>query len=214
MDIVLTTEEYKYVLVEVCQQKPGERATDEETQAYRKWIKADEMVQCYILASMSNILQQQHHSMPSAYDKMQNLKEMLADQNHATRQTTIKELMNTTIAKGRPVRDHFLNIIGLLNELEILGAKIKGETHVDIVLQSLPDFFKQFFLNYNMNKLSYSLGKLLKELQAVEGLIRKLTIALVTEKGSFSRPKEAKKGSETTGSSSNSAWAARWSEKA
>ncbi|XP_057981295.1 uncharacterized protein LOC131166737 [Malania oleifera] len=76
LDIILTAKEYKFVLVEVCPQKPGEGATDEETQAYQKLIKPDEMVRCYILASMSNVLQHQYQSMPSAYDIMQNLKEI------------------------------------------------------------------------------------------------------------------------------------------
>ncbi|XP_057975181.1 uncharacterized protein LOC131162584 [Malania oleifera] len=105
------------------------------------------MVRCYILASMLNVLQHQHQSMPFAYDIMQNLKEMFGDQNCAARQTAIKELMNTTM----------------------------------------------FFLNYNMKKLSYSLAKLLKELQAVEGLIKKPTIDLVIEKGSSSMRKGQKK---------------------
>ncbi|XP_057984115.1 uncharacterized protein LOC131168565 [Malania oleifera] len=128
LDIVLTAEEYKYVLIEVCSQKPDEGATDEETQAYWKWIKANEMGQCYILASMSNVLQHQHQYMSSAYDIMQNLTEMFRDQNRAARQTAMKELMNTTIAEGTPVRDHVLNMIGLLNELKIFGAEINGET--------------------------------------------------------------------------------------
>ena len=34
LDIVLTAEEYKFVLTEVCPPEPGEGATDEETRAY------------------------------------------------------------------------------------------------------------------------------------------------------------------------------------
>ena len=44
-----------------------------------------------------------------------------------------------------------------LNELEILKAKIDGESQVDIVLMSLPESFKNFYLNYSMSKGSYSL---------------------------------------------------------
>ena len=40
----------------------------------------------------------------------------------------------------------------------------------------------RFFLNYNMNKFSYSLTKLLKDFQAAEGIIMKPVVALVTEK--------------------------------
>ncbi|XP_057953669.1 uncharacterized protein LOC131147979 [Malania oleifera] len=93
----------------------------------------------------------EHQFVHFAYDIMHNLKKMFGDQNHAIRQTA-------------------------MNELEILGAEINGETKVDIVLQLLHDSFKQFFLNYNMNMLSYSLAELLKKHQATEGLIRKPTI--------------------------------------
>ncbi|XP_057975459.1 uncharacterized protein LOC131162871 [Malania oleifera] len=100
------------------------------------------MARCYILAYMSNVLQHQHQSMPSAYDIMQNLKEMFGDQNRVARQTVMKELMNTTMVEGTLVRDHVLKMIGLLNELQILGAKIDGETEADVVLQSLLDSLK------------------------------------------------------------------------
>lgn len=193
LDIVLTAEEYKFVLTQVCPEEPGEGATIEETQAHKRWVKADEMARCYILASMSNVLQHQHQSMPTAYDMMMSLKEMFGDQSRAGRQVAMKDLMNTTMAEGTPVRDHVLKMISLLNELEILGAEIDGETQVDIILQSLPDSFKQFCLNYNMNKFKYTLAELLKELQAAEGLNRKSGSALVIEKGSGSKPKGKKK---------------------
>ena len=57
LDIVLTAEEYKYVLTEVCPDKPENSSTDEVAiQAYQKWNKADEMARCYMLAFMSNVL--------------------------------------------------------------------------------------------------------------------------------------------------------------
>ena len=70
----------------------------------------------------------------------------------------MKDLMNTTMAETTPVRDHVLKMIGLLNELKILGAEINGESQVDIILQSLPDSYKQFCLNYNMNKPQWTLA--------------------------------------------------------
>ena len=151
------------------------------------------MARCYILASMSNVLQHQHQAMPTAYNMMMSLKEMFGDQNRAARLVAMRDLMNTTMVEGTSVRDHVLNMMSLLNELEILGAEIDGETEVDIILQSLPDSFKQFYLNYNMNKFSYSMAELLKELQATKGLIKKPIVALVTEKGLTSKPKGKKK---------------------
>ena len=91
-------------------------------------------------------------------------------------QKAMKDLMNTTMAKTTPIRDHVLKMIGLLNELEILGVEIDGESQVDIILQSLPDSYKQFFLNYNMNKPQWNLAQLLKELVSAEEAILPVTM--------------------------------------
>ena len=127
------------------------------------------MARCYILASMSNVLQEQHESKVFAYDIMANLKEMFGDQSRAGRQVAMRALLNTKMVEGNPVQDHVLKMIAHLNELEILGAEIDGETQVDIVLMSLPESFKTFRLNYTMGKRLYSLAELLKELQTAEG---------------------------------------------
>ena len=116
------------------------------------------MAQCYILASMSNVLQHQHEHMATAYDMMLNLKEMFGNQNHVGRQVAMKALLNTKMVEGTPVRDHVLQMIAHLNELEILGAKIDDESQVDIMLMSLPESFKNFCLNYSMSKGIYSLA--------------------------------------------------------
>ena len=59
----------------------------------------------------------------------------------------MRALLNTKMAEGIPVRDQVLKIIAHLNELEILGAEIDGESQVDIVLMSLPESYKNFHLN-------------------------------------------------------------------
>ena len=46
-------------------------------------------------------------------------------------------------------------MISYLNTLEVLGADIDGESQADI-LQSLPESFKEFKLNYNTNKNIYT----------------------------------------------------------
>ena len=72
--------------------------------------------------------------------------------------------MNTRMTKETPIRDHMIHMITLFNKMEILGAKIDGETKVDMILETLSNSFKQFKLNYNMNKLMMSFPKLIKEL--------------------------------------------------
>ena len=58
----------------------------------------------------------------------------------------MRALLNTKMVEGTTVRDHVLKMIAHLNELEILGSEIDGESQVDIVLMSLPESFKNFAL--------------------------------------------------------------------
>lgn len=82
------------------------------------------MTKCYILASMSNVLQHQHQNFPTAKDILVNITEMFGKQNKTGRQMAIKDLLSTKIAKGTPIRDHVIKIMGFINELEILGVKM------------------------------------------------------------------------------------------
>ena len=99
---------------------------------------------------MSNVLQQQHERMLTAYDILLNVKEMFGEQGWAARQIAMKALLNTKMVEGSPVQEHVLKIISHLNKLEVLGAEFDGETQIDIVLMSLPESFSNFRLTYNM----------------------------------------------------------------
>ena len=71
-----------------------------------------------------------------------------------------KIVMNAKKLEETPIRDHMIHMIKLFNKKKILGTDIDGETQVNIVLETLLDFFKSFKLNYSMNKLMMSLIEL------------------------------------------------------
>ena len=96
---------------------------------------------------------------------------MFGEQGRSTRQETMRQIYNTKMAEGTSVREHCLQMISNLNTLEVLGADINGESQVDMILQSLPESFKEFRLNYNMNKKIYSFSELMNELVAAEGIL-------------------------------------------
>ncbi|CAA0841984.1 Unknown protein, partial [Striga hermonthica] len=175
-----------------CLAVPADNAPDQEKEEYARWKKADEMAKCYILASLSNVLQHQQQSMNTIADMLLNLKELFGHQSRAARQEAMRILMNMTMREGTPVREHVLAMMAQLKELEVLGAFIDGETQVDIVLQSLPKCFEQFRLNYNMNKMLMTLPELVAELQAAEGLFRQKTQAMVAQRGEASTSKAPK----------------------
>ena len=65
---------------------------------------------------------------------------------------------------------------------------------MDMILQSLSESFKEFRLNYNMNKKIYSLSKLMNELVAAEGILGTSSIDANMAEASTSQPKSKGKG--------------------
>ena len=92
------------------------------------------MAKCYILASISNVLQHQMQDVELASDIMLSLKEMFREQGRSARQETMWQIYNTKMAEGTLVMEHCLRMISHLNTLEVLGADIDGESQADLIL--------------------------------------------------------------------------------
>ena len=87
------------------------------------------------------------------------------------------------------MREYCLKMISNLKTFEVLGVDIHEESQVDMILQSLPESFKKFRLNYNMNKKIYSLSELINELVAAEGILSTSSVNANMAKASTSQPK-------------------------
>ncbi|EXC13330.1 hypothetical protein L484_012758 [Morus notabilis] len=111
--------------------------------------------------------------MLTAADMIYSIAEMFGSQGRQAKQAAVRNFMNGRMKSGTPVRDHMLLIISHLNKMELMGAEIDGETQVDMILETLPEMFDNFKLNYSMNKLNYSPPELMKELQTAETLLLK-----------------------------------------
>ena len=74
----------------------NEDSTQEEKDALAAWLRSDEIARCYILASMNNVLQQQHRDYETATDILYNLQEMFGGQGkkerRAARETNVFNL--------------------------------------------------------------------------------------------------------------------------
>ena len=98
------------------------------------------------------------------------------------------------MTESTSVREHCLGMISNLNTLEVLSTDIDRESQVDMILQSLPESFKEFKLNYNMNKKIYSLSELMNELVAAEGILGTSSVDANMAKTSTFQPKSKDKG--------------------
>ncbi|XP_077228509.1 uncharacterized protein LOC143861465 [Tasmannia lanceolata] len=133
--------------------------------------------------------------MASSMDIMHKLREMFGQQNCSDRQIAIKGLVFTKMVEGTSIRDHMLKMMGYLNELEVLGAMLDGESQVDMVLASLPPSFNDFVMNCHMSKMSMTLTELLNHLQSTEDLQKKnKKSSFLVEANVVSTPKPKGKG--------------------
>lgn len=85
---------------------------------------------------------------------------MFCHKGKSTRQVVIKTIMNTKIIEGTPIREHMIHMIELFNEMKIHEVEITGETKVNMILEILLNSFRQFNLNYYMNKMLMNLPEL------------------------------------------------------
>ena len=126
--IVLTADKIAHVLNTDSPELALADATEEQRDAFNKWHEADEMAKCYIIASMTSVLQKQCQGLVTAQDMMLHLKEMFGEQSRNEWQTVMKNLMSTKMVEGTPVWEHVLKKISFINELDMLGAEIDSET--------------------------------------------------------------------------------------
>ncbi|KAK9018223.1 hypothetical protein V6N11_001202 [Hibiscus sabdariffa] len=118
----------------------------------------DDMVDvgCLMLTTMTPELQKQHKDMV-AYEMIQNLKEIYEGQALQEMYETSKALFQYKMSEGSPVGAHVIKMMGYIQALEKLGFPLNIELAFDVVLQSLPDSFNQFVLNFNMNEINKTL---------------------------------------------------------
>ena len=202
LDIVLVADEYKFVLTTPAPTPLSDDSTDEEKEAHRKWHKANEMARCYILASMSNVLQQQHHTMSTAAEMMMSLKDLFGEQDRSARFEAMRKIMSTSMPEGASVREHVLKMMEHLNEIEVLGGLIDNDTKIDMILHSLPRSYENFRLNTIMSKKGYTLAELLTDLVAAEGLMGRGSQALISVRAGPSLSKDKRKKNPTKKKSS------------
>ncbi|KAK8980543.1 hypothetical protein V6N11_074154 [Hibiscus sabdariffa] len=170
--IVLKQERKEYIIEEPVPDEPAANAPRADKDKFKKHM--DDMVDvgCLMLATMNSELQKQHENMV-AYEMIQNLKEIYEGQARQERYETSKALFQCKMTEGTPEGAHVIKMMGYIQTLEKVGFSLKDELATDLILQSLPDSFKPFVLNFNMNEINKTLPQLLSMLQTAEGDMKK-----------------------------------------
>ena len=85
------------------------------------------------------------------------LRGMFENQARVDRFNTSKALFGSKLAENTPVSPHVFNMIGYIESLQRLGFPLDDDLAIDVILQSLPDRFEPFIMNYHMNGLKKTL---------------------------------------------------------
>ncbi|OMP04186.1 hypothetical protein COLO4_09872 [Corchorus olitorius] len=116
---------------------------------------------------------QKHHEEMDAFDMIGHLKQLYQGQARQERFDVSKALFGCKMAEGNSVGTHILKMIGYVESLERLGFPLGQELATDVILQSLPESYSQFIMNYNVNEIDKPLPKFLSMLRTAEANMKK-----------------------------------------
>ncbi|XP_024033490.1 uncharacterized protein LOC112095614 [Citrus clementina] len=113
------------------------------------------MAKHYILASISVELHKKHRSIETTTEIMASLHKMFGQNTHFARESVLKCITDTKMEEGTRVRVHVLKMMSCLNEVEIHGVQINDKTEINMVIESLPDTFKEFKETKRLSEKSF-----------------------------------------------------------
>ncbi|KAJ8773057.1 hypothetical protein K2173_028234 [Erythroxylum novogranatense] len=141
LDIVLQYERISWVLTENEPKPPSGDSTPEQVQQYERWQNADKTTKCYILASVSGMLQKQIACMKTASAMVHHLHEMFGVRTRSARVKAMQTFHNLRQKPGEPVRDYMMKVISAVTEAEMLGADMDADMQMIMIINSLNSSF-------------------------------------------------------------------------
>ena len=152
-----------YGLDEPILEEPASNAPRAQRDTYIKHQNNSANVKCLMLTTMESKLQKQMVHM-EAFTMIARLKEMFKEQARIERFATKKVLLSCKMALGSSISPHVLKIKGYLDHVEKLGLSIRQELAIDILLQTLPNAYDGFVMNYNMHNMEKTIFELYRML--------------------------------------------------
>src|SRR3954470_21589715 len=165
--IVLTAGNLTYVLDAPWGDPPAADAADEVKNVYLARKTKYSTVQCAILYGLESELQKRFEN-SDPHDIVRDLK--LIFETHAAIESyeTSEKFFNCKMEEGSSVNEHVLKMSRHANKIQNLGIVIPNELGIHRVLQSLPPSYKNFVMNYNMQRMDKSLLELFSMLNSAE----------------------------------------------
>ncbi|KAL0301931.1 UNVERIFIED_CONTAM: hypothetical protein Sradi_6469900 [Sesamum radiatum] len=157
---------------------------------FTQWHEDNRKVRSIVLSLMSNEIQKQYERYADVWSIMHRKKELYAVPDRHIRYAVTKAFLGARMIEGSSEREHGVMMLSLMEKLKDLQADFdKEKTYVDVILQSLPPFYDQFIINYNMNRVEKNLHELINMLVQYEATIEKSAPLVLMRETSSSKAK-------------------------
>ena len=100
------------------------------------------------------------------------LKELFEEQSRIERYEISKALFRCRMVEGTSALQQGLKMNGYIKRLDSLGFVMDAELSIDLILQSLPDSYASFVLNYQMNKITTTIPEIINMLKTAEDAVK------------------------------------------
>ena len=138
-----------------------------------QWKDDDMQAHCIMWASMSTEIHRQNEKYTSANEILLHLQELFGEHSRTARYEISKRLFRAKMKEGEDVGVHVNSMIRAIEELESLDFTMDSHLQLDMILQSLPEYFGQTIAIFHMNKIECSLTELLNILVTAQKAIQK-----------------------------------------
>ncbi|GJU43417.1 retrotransposon protein, putative, ty1-copia subclass [Tanacetum coccineum] len=180
--IVLSTEDKLDYLEQPIPPAPvpaqaGQQVAPEALVAHNAWVKGSKEIDRIMLMTMEPDIQQNLENL-SAYDMLQELKTLFAQQAKQELLQTVRDFHSCKQEEGQFVSSYILKIKSYIDNLERLGHPVSLNLGVSLILISLREEFNSFVQNYNMHNIRNTVNELHAMLKLYEQTLTKKDHAL------------------------------------
>ncbi|GKD08219.1 retrotransposon protein, putative, ty1-copia subclass, partial [Tanacetum coccineum] len=140
----------------------GQLVAPEITAAHTARIKGSKEISGHMFMTMEPEIQQNPENL-HAYEMLQELKTLFAQQAEQELLQTVREFHSCKQEEGQSVSSYVLKMKGYIDNLKRLGHPVSLNLGVSLILISLRKEFDSFVQNYNM----HSMEKIINELHAM-----------------------------------------------
>ncbi|GKE17477.1 zinc finger, CCHC-type containing protein, partial [Tanacetum coccineum] len=155
----------------------GQQVASEALAAHTAWVKGSKEIAGLMRMTMEPDIQRNLENL-SAYDMLQELKTLFAQQAEQELLQTVRDFHSCKQEEGQSVSSYVLKMKSYIDNLERLGHPVSLNLRVSLILISLRKEFDSFVQNYNMHNMGNTVNELHAMLKLHEQTLTKKDLGL------------------------------------